>query len=122
MVYALAAIVYDKYSSTAAFVSPAKPCSRSPSFLACHNYSSQSFGASSIVQFCFSKLLAPYSAYQNRSLPLVYAPSRMVFSHTLGTSGVDFVQPSSRSPRSPQSSISNLALGSETYSTPGYVL
>jgi hypothetical protein len=35
----------------AVFVSPAKPRSRPPRLLACHNYSSQSFGASSILLF-----------------------------------------------------------------------
>ena len=35
----------------AVFVSPAKPRSRHPRLLAWHNYSSQSFGASSILLF-----------------------------------------------------------------------
>src|SRR5258707_8310072 len=48
---------------------------------------------------------------QNRSLPSSTPNRARYFSHTLGTSGVDFVQPSSRSPRSPQSEITLLGSG-----------
>ena len=83
------------------FVSPAKPRSRPPRLLACHNYSSQSFGASSILLFkaagtvIYASKIAPcprLGPFAHGTFPIRWA-----------TSGVDFVQPSSRSPRSPQS-------------------
>jgi len=100
----------------AVFVSPAKPRSRPPSFLACHNYSSQSFGTSSTLLFkaagtvIYASKIAPCPRLRpiaHRTFPIRWA-----------TSGVDFVQPSSRSPRSPQSEITLWTAA--TYSTPGY--
>src|SRR6266436_3990351 len=100
----------------AVFVSPAKPRSRPPRLLACHNYSSQSFGASSILLFkaagtvIYASKIAPCP----RLRPIAHG----TFPIRWATSGVDFVQPSSRSPRSPQSEITLWA--AETYSTRGY--
>ena len=102
----------------AVFVSPAKPRSRPPSFLACHNYSSQSFGASSTLLFkaagtvIYASKIAPCP----RLRPIAHG----TFPIRWATSGVGFVQPSSRSPPSPQSEITLWA--AETYSTRGYVL
>ena len=78
---------------------PAKPLSRDPRLPAWHNYSSQSFGASSILLFKAAGTLR----YASKIAPcLVCASSRTVlFPDALATSGVGFVQPSSRSPRSP---------------------
>src|SRR6202795_4055139 len=97
-------------------VSPAKPRSRPPRLLACHNYSSQSFGASSILLFkaagtvIYASKIAPCP----RLRPIAHG----TFPIRWATSGVDFVQHSSRSPRSPQSEITLWA--AETYSTRGY--
>src|SRR6266403_1284431 len=102
----------------AVFVSPAKPRSRPPRLLACHNYSSQSFGASSILLFkaagtlIYASKIAPCP----RPGPIAHG----TFPIRWATSGVDFVQPSSRSPRSPQSEITLWA--AETYSTRGLIL
>src|SRR6266478_6269045 len=100
----------------AVFVSPAKLRSRPPRLLACHNYSSQSFGASSILLFkaagtvIYASKIAPCPSLR----PIAHG----TFPIRWATSGVDFVQPSSRSPRSPQSEITLWA--AETYSTRGY--
>jgi len=94
---------------------PAKPLSRDPRLPAWHNYSSQSFGASSILLFkaagtvIYASKIAPcprLGPFAHGTFPIRWA-----------TSGVDFVQPSSRSPRSPQSEITLWA--AETYSTRG---
>ena len=59
----------------AVFVSSAKPRSRHPRLLAWHNYSSQSFGASSILLF----KAAGTVIYASKIAPcLVRAPSRTV--------------------------------------------
>ena len=81
------------------FVSSAKTRSRHPSLLAWDNYSSQPFGASSILLLKAAGMLK----YASKIVPhLVCASSRTVlFPDALATSGVGFVQPSSRSPRSP---------------------
>src|SRR6202035_3745101 len=81
------------------FVSAAKTRSRHPSLLAWDNYSSQPFGASSILLLKAAGTLK----YASKIAPcLVCASSRTVlFPDALATSGVGFVQPSSRSPRSP---------------------
>ena len=81
------------------FVSSAKTRSRHPSLLAWDNYSSQPFGASSILLLKAAGTLK----YASKIAPcLICASSRTVlFPDALATSGVGFVQPSSRSPRSP---------------------
>ena len=100
----------------AVFVSPAKPRSRPPRLLAWHNYSSQSFGANSILLFkaagtvIYASKIAPCP----RLRPIAHG----TFPISWATSGVGFVQPSSRSPQSPQSEITLSA--AETYSTQGY--
>src|SRR5712671_5464482 len=79
------------------------PRSRPPRLLACHNYSSQSSGASSILLFkaagtvIYASKIAPCPSLR----PIAHG----TFPIRWATSGVDFVQPSSRSPRSPQSEI-----------------
>jgi hypothetical protein len=80
-------------------VSSAKTRSRHPSSLAWGNYSSQPFGASSLLLLKAAGTLK----YPSKSAPcLVCASSRTVlFPDAPATSGVGFVQPSSRSPRSP---------------------
>src|SRR6266403_5305948 len=100
----------------AVFVSPAKPRSRPPRLLACHNYSSQSSGASSILLFKASG--AVIYASKIAPCPRLRPIAHGTFPRRWATSGVDFVQPSSRSPRSPQSEITLWA--AETYSTRGY--
>ena len=82
---------------------PAKPLSRDPRLPAWHNYSSQSFGASSILLFKAAGCWHAKNRYASKIAPcLVCASSRTVlFPDALATSGVGFVQPSSRSPRSP---------------------
>jgi hypothetical protein len=81
---------------------PAKPLSRDPRLPAWHNYSSQSFGASSILLF---KVAGCWQAQkiriQNRCLPRLRLIAHGTFPRRSSTSGVGFVQPSSRSPRSP---------------------
>ena len=81
------------------FVSAAKTRSRHPSLLVWDNYSSQPFGASSVLLLKAAGTLK----YASKIAPcLVCASSRTVlFPDALATSGVGFVQPSSRSPRSP---------------------
>src|ERR1700760_644034 len=98
------------------FVSSAKTRSRHAGLLARGIYSSQPFGASSILllkaagTFKYASKIAPC---------LVCASSRtLLFPDALAMSGVGFVQPSSRSPWSLQSEITLSA--AETYSTPGY--
>ena len=88
---------------TAVFMSPTKPLSRDPMLPAWHNYSSQSFGASSILLFKAAGCWHAKNRYASKIAPcLVCASSRTVlFPDALATSGVGFVQPSSRSPRSP---------------------
>jgi hypothetical protein len=68
-----------------------------------HNYSFQSFGASSILLFKAAGCWHAKNRYASKIAPcLVCASSRTVlFPDALATSGVGFVQPSSRSPRSP---------------------
>ena len=82
---------------------PAKPLSRDPRLPAWHNYSSQSFGASSILLFKAAGCWHAKNRYASKIAPcLVCASSRTVlFPDALATSGVGFVQPSSRPPRSP---------------------
>ena len=82
----------------AVFVYSAKTRSRHPSLLAWDNYSSQPFGASSILLLKAAGTLK----YASKIAPcLICASSRTVlFSDALATSGVGFVQPSSRSPLS----------------------
>jgi hypothetical protein len=82
---------------------PAKPLSRDPRLQAWHNYSSQSFGASSILLFKVAGCWHAKNTYASKIAPcLVCASSRTVlFPDALATSRVGFVQPSSRSPRSP---------------------
>jgi hypothetical protein len=86
---------------TAVFVSLRSP-SRDPRLPAWHNYSSQSFGASSILLF---KVAGCWQAQkiriQNRCLPRLRLIAHGTFPRRSSTSGVGFVQPSSRSPRSP---------------------
>ena len=100
----------------AVFVSSTQPRSRHPKLLAWRNYSSQSFGVSSILLFkaagtlIYASKIAPCP----RPGPIAHG----TFPIRWATSGVDFVQPSSRSPRSPQSEITLWA--AETYSTRGY--
>jgi hypothetical protein len=79
---------------------PAKPLSRDPRLPAWHNYSSQSFGASSILLFKAAACWHAKNRYASKIAPcLVCASSRTVlFPDALATSGVGFVQPSSRSP------------------------
>jgi hypothetical protein len=87
----------------AVFVSPAKPRSRPPSFLAFHNYSSQSFGASSTLLFKAAGTVI--YASKVATCPRLRLIAHRTFPIRLATSGVDFVQPSSRSPRLRQSEI-----------------
>src|SRR5580704_17217690 len=82
-----------------AFVSSAKTRSRHPSLLAWDNYSSQPFGASSILLLKAAGTLK----YASKIAPLTRLRSSrtVLFPDALATSGVGFVQPSSRSQRSP---------------------
>jgi hypothetical protein len=72
----------------AVFVSPAKPRSRHPRSLAWYNYSSQSFGASSIL---LSKLLAWQYTHLNPSLPSSAPRRAHYFSQTLNLSRLGLI-------------------------------
>src|ERR1700741_3101126 len=106
------------WALAAVFVSLAKPRSRHPRLLARHNYSSQSFGASSSLLFKAAGCWHAKIRIQNRSLPRLCPIAPATFPRRSSTSGIGFVHPSSRSPQPPQSEITLSA--AETYSTQGY--
>jgi hypothetical protein len=77
----LAKLSLDALGRAAVLVSSAKPGSRHPGLLARHNYSSRSFGTSSIQRFqssCYGNI-----RIRNPSLPSSAPHHSRYFSHTL---------------------------------------